>query len=68
MNPTHDAAKVSEALKDKFPEYTDPNIWPSPSILPGFKEAFEKLAQLIVNVGALLAKVLMKQTHLKVCN
>ena len=57
VNPTHDAAKASDALKAKFPEYTDPNVWPPSSVLPGFKEAFERLGRLIVDVGALLAKV-----------
>ena len=57
MNPKHDAAKASPALRAKFPEYTDPNIWPPANVLPGFKEAFEGLGGLIVDVGALLAKV-----------
>jgi hypothetical protein len=46
-------------LKDKFPEYTDPNVWPPSDVLPGFKEAFERLGRLIVDVGTLLAKVLL---------
>jgi len=58
VNPTYNAAKASETLKAKFPEYTDPNIWPPSSVLPGFQETFEKLGRLIVDVGALLAKVL----------
>lgn len=57
VNPTHDAAKASKELKDKFPEYTHPNVWPPPDVLPGFKEAFEALGRLIVDVGALLGKV-----------
>jgi len=57
VNPIHDSAKASQALKDKFPEYTDPNVWPPSDVLPGFKEAFERLGRLIVDVGALLAKV-----------
>jgi hypothetical protein len=56
-NPTHNAAEASEALKSRFPEYTDPNIWPSPTILPGFQQAFKSLSRLIIDVGALLAKV-----------
>jgi hypothetical protein len=43
--------------KRKFPEYTDPNLWPPSAVLPGFREAFEKLGKLIVDVGTQLAKV-----------
>ena len=57
-NPIHGAAITSDSLKVEFPEYTEPNIWPSPAVLPGFKEAFENLGRLIVDVGALLAKVI----------
>jgi hypothetical protein len=57
VNPTHDAAKASKELKMQFPEYTDPNVWPPSDVLPGFKDAFEALAKLIVDVGVLLAKV-----------
>jgi len=57
VNPTHNAARASEALKREFPEYTDANVWPPESVLPGFRDAFEKLGQLIVDVAALLAKV-----------
>jgi hypothetical protein len=55
-NPIRDAAIASSSLKAEFPEYTDPNIWPSEDVLPGFKDAFEKLGRLIVDVGVLLAK------------
>jgi len=58
VNPTHDQAVASHDLMEKFPEYTAPNIWPSDNVLPGFREAFENLARLIVRVGSLLAKVL----------
>lgn len=57
MNPTHNAARASKSLKKEFPEYTDANVWPPESVLPGFRDAFEKLARLIVDVAALLAKV-----------
>jgi hypothetical protein len=57
VNPTHNAANASEALKKEFPEYTDKNLWPPESVLPGFRDAFEKLGRLIVDVAALLAKV-----------
>jgi hypothetical protein len=60
VNPTHDAARASEALKQEFPEYTDANIWPPECVLPGFRDTFQRLGQLIVNVAALLAKV---QSH-----
>ena len=56
-NPIQDAAVASDSLKAEFPEYTEPNMWPSEAVLPGFKKAFEDLGRLIVDVGALLAKV-----------
>ncbi len=60
MNPTHDAAIASDEMKTRFPEYTDPNIWPPEKLLPGFRETFEQLAKLIVDVGALLAQVVTR--------
>jgi len=50
---------VSDDLKSRFPEYTDPNVWPSPDVLPGFKETFRELGRLIVQVGALLGRVFL---------
>ena len=44
-------------MKEKFPEYTEPNVWPSEAVLPGFKEAFQKLSGLILQVATYLAKV-----------
>jgi len=62
VNPMHDQAVASEDLKERFPEYTDPNLWPSEDVLPGFRKAFEDLARLILRVGALLAKVSISVT------
>jgi hypothetical protein len=45
-------------MKVQFPEYTDANIWPPEKLLPGFRETFEQLARLIVDVGAHLAQVI----------
>jgi hypothetical protein len=49
-------------MKVRFPEYTDPNVWPPPDVLPGFQETFEALGKLIVDVGAALAKVFLFST------
>ena len=57
VNPVHDGARASESLRDKFPEYTEPNVWPGEDVLPGFKDAFESLGRMIVDVGVFLAKV-----------
>jgi hypothetical protein len=58
VNPKYDSAKAPPALRAKFPEYTDPNVWPPANVLPGFRVAFEGLSGLIVDVGALVAKVM----------
>lgn len=52
-----ESAKLSDLSKTAFPEYTEPNVWPPSDVLPGFREAFETLGRLIVEVGALLARV-----------
>lgn len=39
-----------------FPEYLSPNLWPSKEALPGFRETFEKLCNLIIDTGVLVAK------------
>jgi len=49
-------------MREKFPEYTEPNVWPSEDVLPGFKEAFLELSRLILRVGTYLAEVRDLQT------
>lgn len=39
-----------------FPEYTEPNIWPPESLLPGFRQTFEELCTLIIDTGVLVAR------------
>ncbi|KAF2758631.1 Clavaminate synthase-like protein [Pseudovirgaria hyperparasitica] len=39
-----------------FPEYTAPNVWPSEDTLPGFRESFEELCTLIIDVAVLVAR------------
>ncbi|KAI9870083.1 MAG: hypothetical protein M1830_004705 [Pleopsidium flavum] len=39
-----------------FPEYTAPNIWPSETLLAGFRETFEDLCKLIIDTAVLVAK------------
>ncbi|KAB5549670.1 hypothetical protein GE09DRAFT_1001736 [Coniochaeta sp. 2T2.1] len=50
------AAPTAEFNTDNFPEYLSPNIWPSPQTLPGFRETFEALCRLIIDVAVLVAK------------
>ena len=38
-----------------FPEYTAPNLWPSPGLLPGFREVFELLCTIIIDTAILVA-------------
>jgi hypothetical protein len=56
-NPTRDAAIASPEMKEIFPEYTEPNIWPSEDTLPGFRGAFERLSRLIIEIAMSLAIV-----------
>lgn len=39
-----------------FPEFTAPNVWPSRTSLPGFKEIFEELCILIIDTAVLVAR------------
>ncbi|KAL9116860.1 MAG: hypothetical protein Q9187_006612, partial [Circinaria calcarea] len=39
-----------------FPEYTAPNVWPPEYLLPGFKQTFEELCTLIIDVAVLVAR------------
>lgn len=39
-----------------FPEFTAPNIWPSNTSLPGFRETFEELCCLIIDTAVLVAR------------
>jgi isopenicillin N synthase-like dioxygenase len=50
------AAPTAEFSADNFPEYLSPNLWPSNSTFPGFKETFEDLCRLIIDTGVLVAR------------
>ncbi|KAJ5758132.1 uncharacterized protein N7511_006826 [Penicillium nucicola] len=39
-----------------LPQYTAPNIWPSPSSLPEFRDSIESLCSLIIDTAALVAQ------------
>ncbi|RKP35591.1 hypothetical protein BJ085DRAFT_28259 [Dimargaris cristalligena] len=49
------AVVTDHALVEGYPEYYSGNSWPQEEHLPGFKEAFQELGQLIVQVGSLIA-------------
>ena len=36
--------------------HTAPNLWPSKCLLPGFREIFEELCTLVIDIGALVAR------------
>lgn len=36
--------------------YTDPNIWPRESLLPGFRQTFEELCTIIIDTAVLVAR------------
>jgi len=44
-------------MREMFPEYTEPNMWPPEAILPGFRAAFECLSRLIIGVAVAVARV-----------
>ena len=43
-------------LNHDYPEYTEPNIWPRESLLPGFRQTFEELCTLIIDTAVLVAR------------
>jgi isopenicillin N synthase-like dioxygenase len=52
-------ASLDSAPADDFPDlpqYTAPNIWPSPTRLPEFRSSVESLCGLIIDTAALVAK------------
>ena len=51
-----DFAVRSHALSAEYPEITAPNIWPDDDVLPSFREIFEKLCTLIIDVAVLVAR------------
>jgi len=50
------AAPTDEFSEETFPEYLSPNIWPDEATLPGFKQTFEGLCRLIIDVAVLVAR------------
>ncbi|KAF2234380.1 Clavaminate synthase-like protein [Viridothelium virens] len=49
-----------------FPEYTAPNVWPSEDLLPGFKDTFQELCTLIIEVAVLVARACDKYAQEKI--
>jgi len=57
VDPTLACAVPTEQFNpENFPEYLSPNVWPSESTLPGFKDTFEQLCGLIIDVAVLVAR------------
>ncbi|KAL2125054.1 hypothetical protein VTJ04DRAFT_1419 [Mycothermus thermophilus] len=50
------AVPTPEFNPDSFPEYLSPNIWPDEATLPGFRQTFEDLCRLIIDVAVLVAR------------
>lgn len=50
------AKPTAEFSPDNFPEYLSPNLWPSDTTIPGFKETFEDLCRLIIDTAVLVAR------------
>jgi hypothetical protein len=57
VNPALSCSKpTAEFSTENFPEYLSPNLWPSDTTIPGFKETFEDLCRLIIDTAVLVAK------------
>jgi len=50
------AVPTEQFNPDNFPEYLSPNIWPDEATLPGYKETFESLCRLVIDVAVLVAR------------
>ena len=51
-----DFAKNPHHLSKEFPEMTASNLWPDEQALPGFRETFEELCTLIIDVAVMVAR------------
>jgi hypothetical protein len=57
VDPSLSCAKpTAEFSPENFPEYLSPNIWPSDTTIPGFKDTFEDLCRLIIDTAVLVAR------------
>lgn len=50
------AKPTADFSTENFPEYLSPNLWPTDAVMPGFRETFEDLCKLIINVAVLVAE------------
>ncbi|KAK4451596.1 hypothetical protein QBC34DRAFT_295089 [Podospora aff. communis PSN243] len=57
LDPALACAEPTEQFNtENFPEYLSPNIWPGEDTLPGFKDSFEQLCRVIIDVAVLVAR------------
>lgn len=58
MNPVQNSTLEAEARKryPNLPEYTAPNVWPAEALLPGFRQTFQDLCDLIISTAVLVAQ------------
>ena len=47
---------VTSPPSPEFPEFAAPNVWPSETSLPGFRQTFEELCTLIIDTAVLVAR------------
>lgn len=50
------SGSVPHQGNEDAPEYTARNVWPPEQLLPGFRQTFEELCTLIIDVAALVAR------------
>ena len=55
-SPEQSLENKARTLYPAFPEYTASNVWPTESVLPGFKATFHELCDLIISTAVLVAK------------
>ncbi|KAL8874113.1 MAG: hypothetical protein Q9174_000517 [Haloplaca sp. 1 TL-2023] len=51
-----DGLENRDRAQSKYPEFTASNVWPVEAILPGFRQCFEELCSLVIDIAALVAK------------
>lgn len=55
----YQSPELQNAPADKFPDfpqYTAPNIWPPPDVVPTFRKSLEELCTMIIDTAALVAR------------
>ncbi len=60
------AQPTPEFNAGNYPEYLSPNVWPRDSVLPGFRDTFETMCHLIIDIAVLVAQACDRYAEKKV--